>query len=70
MPWVDVDLEDFDDDEIEAEYEARGLGLTNGQKSKDDLIVAIEKIHQLRRLGKDFSHQLDALIQDALGVCV
>lgn len=28
MPYIhiDVDMEDFDDDEIEAEYKARGLG--------------------------------------------
>lgn len=70
MPYVDIDLSNYTDDEIEDEYVERGLGLSFGQKSQDELIEAIGEIHQLRRLGKDFSYQLDALIQDALGVCV
>jgi hypothetical protein len=34
--YVDVDLEDFDDDDIRDEYESRNLGGTNGYGGFDD----------------------------------
>jgi len=39
MPYihVDVDLEDFDDDEIIAEYEGRGLGDASGWDDREML---------------------------------
>ena len=65
---VDVNLEDFDDDQITEEYEARGLGLTPGQNDKDGMIEAIREIYYLRRVGKPYEHELNKLICDTLGV--
>ena len=61
---VDVDLGDFDDDDIREEYEARGLS--------DEPVMqeALTEIYQLRRLGKPFENELNKLICDALGVVI
>ncbi len=66
MPYVDIDieLEEFDDDEIIEEYELRGLG--NRQQYLDGLT----EIYQLRRLGKSFENELNKLICDNLGVVI
>lgn len=47
--YVEVDLDDFDDDEIREEYEARGLG--DGPSLSDET-ATLKQIHQLMRLGK------------------
>ena len=61
---VEVDLGDFDDDDIREEYEARGLS--------DKLVMqeALTEIYQLRRLGKSYENELNKLICDALGVVI
>ena len=51
---VDVDMSDFSDDDILEEAEIRGLNIDGG--NYDELI---EKIFQLRRLGKPFDRELD-----------
>ena len=45
---VDIDLEDFTDQELIAELEARGVGGYGGSCTDDDL----RGIHGLMRLGK------------------
>ena len=62
MPYVDIDLSDFEDDEIIEECELRGL---NGRQ---DYLDALTEIYQLRRLGKPYENELNKLICDALGV--
>jgi hypothetical protein len=61
---VDVNLEDFDDNDIIEEYELRGLGERMPVKE------SLSEIYQLRRLGKPYENELNKLICDALGVVV
>jgi hypothetical protein len=68
MPYIDIDLCDFDDDEIANEYEARGLGLTPGYSNRDSMVQAINEIYHLRRMGRPYEHELNKLICDTLGV--
>lgn len=61
---VDVNLEDFDDDDIIEEYELRGLG------ERIEMKEALNEIYHLRRLGKPYENELNKLICDALGVVI
>ena len=60
---VDVDLSDFDTEDLVEELESRGSGVImgNGQET------LLEKIYLLRREGKDYQRELDALIYSGLG---
>ena len=58
---VDVDLADFDTDDLIDELENRGHMADTSSKE------IVETIYQNRRNGKDFSHELDQLIYDVLG---
>lgn len=60
---VDVDLEDFDTDELVEELERRGSGTVDYGDGKDVLMSIYEK----RRLGKDYQADLDQLIWLGLG---
>jgi hypothetical protein len=51
---VDVDMSDFSDEDILEEVEIRGLNIDG--TNNDELI---NKIFQLRRLGKPFEQELD-----------
>ena len=51
---VDVNMEDFSDEDILEEAEIRGLNIDGGNYNE-----LIEKIFQLRRLGKPFERELD-----------
>ena len=64
---VDVDLDDFDDDDLIEELERRGKGLEIADKTGTELV---ESIHQKRRLGKNFDHELDQLIYIVTGKIV
>lgn len=46
--WVDVDLDEFDDDEIVAEYDKRGLG----GFSDDELREVVLEMYNAFYLGK------------------
>lgn len=59
---VDVDMDDFNDEDIIAEFESRGLGVAPGD-SKELLQAIFEK----RRTGQDFAQELDQLIYNTLG---
>lgn len=62
---VDVDLQDFDDRDLLDELERRGLGTdTSGETTNTELI---KEIYYKRRLGKDFSRELDELIYSVTG---
>ena len=60
---VDVDLSDFDTDDLIEELESRGAGATDYGDGKDILNAIYEK----RRLGKDYQQELDQLIWLGLG---
>ncbi len=64
---VDVDLSDFDTDDLIEELESRGKGMDIYEGLGTELIT---KIWELRRLGKDYQTELDHLIYVALGKVV
>lgn len=61
---VDVNLGDFETDDLIDELENRGHMADTGSK------VLVDTIYQKRRLGKDYQSELDALIYLVLGKCV
>lgn len=61
---VDVDLEDFDTDDLIEELESRGLGMEVSTQTGTELITAI---YQKRRLGQDYQRELDELIYLGIG---
>ena len=64
---VDVSLDDFDTDDLIDELERRGKTLEVADSSGTELV---EQIFQKRRLGKDFSRELDELIYTITGRCI
>lgn len=60
---VDVDLSEFDTDDLIEELESRGAG-TSGHEDGKDILTAI---YEKRRLGKDYQTELDQLIWIGLG---
>ena len=63
---VDVELEDFETDELVEELERRGSGTVDYGDGKE----VLEAIYQKRRLGKDYQQELDQLIWLGLGKIV
>ena len=63
---VDVDLGDFDTDDLIEELESRGSGTAEYGDGKEIL----EAIYEKRRVGKDYQHELDQLIYLGLGKIV
>jgi hypothetical protein len=63
---VDVDLSDFDTDDLIEELESRGSGVLDYGDGKDILRL----IYENRRLGKDYQTELDQLIWLGLGKVV
>ena len=61
---VDVDLDDFDDDDLIEELERRGKGFEVASETPTALV---ELIWQKRRLGQDYQKDLDELIYVTLG---
>jgi hypothetical protein len=61
---VDVELEDFDTDDLIEELEKRGKGLEVASHTGTELITAI---YQKRRLGQDYQRELDELIYVGIG---
>lgn len=64
---VDVDLDDFDDEDLIEELERRGLGLEVAGSSGTDLLTTI---YEKRRLGQDYQRELDELIYLGIGKIV
>jgi hypothetical protein len=60
---VDVDLTDFDTDDLIEELEFRGSLPVEAGDSKQ----VVEAIYQKRRLGKNYDSELDQLIYQVLG---
>jgi hypothetical protein len=60
---VDVDLSDFETDDLIEELESRGAGATDYGDGKDILMSIYEK----RRLGRDYQTELETLIYLGLG---
>ncbi|MFZ9515408.1 MAG: hypothetical protein ACO29P_09270 [Bacteroidia bacterium] len=66
--WIDVevDLEDFEDDDLIEELERRGK-YNPSYGDSDDLI---DKIYHARRQGKPYEHLLDELLYMKTGRAV
>lgn len=66
MGWttveVDVDLSDFDTEELIEELERRGKDYESFETCE-----VIRQIYELRRNGKDYQRLLDMLIYDVIG---
>lgn len=60
---VDVDLGDFETDDLIEELDSRGVGTGGFGDGKDILMSIYEK----RRLGKDYQSELEQLIWLGLG---
>ena len=63
---VEVDLDDFDTEDLIEELERRGAG---GSEFGDG-VELLETIYQKRRLGQDYQQELDKLIWTGLGKIV
>jgi hypothetical protein len=61
---VDVDLDDFDDQDLIDELERRGRGFDVAGQTPTELV---DRIHQLRRNGGDYQRELDGLIYVTIG---
>jgi hypothetical protein len=61
---VDVELADFDTDDLVEELERRGKGLAVASQSGTELLTAI---YQKRRLGQDYQRELEELIYVGIG---
>jgi len=61
---VDVELHEFDTDDLIEELEKRGKGLEVASRSGTELLNAI---YEKRRLGKDYQRELDELIYVGIG---
>ena len=64
---VDVELDDFSDEDLKEELEKRGLGAEVHATTATELITTI---YEKRRLGKDFRQELDQLIYQTMGKIV
>ena len=61
---VDVELADFDTDDLIEELESRGKGMEVASETGTELLTAI---YQKRRLGQDYQRELDELIYLGIG---
>lgn len=64
---VDVDLCDFDTDDLLEELESRGLEMNTRYVDADEVREQLEAVWQQRRKGLPFELELDQLIYTALG---
>ena len=64
---VDVELNDFDTDDLIEELEKRGKGMEVASQSGTELLTAI---YLKRRLSQDYQRELDELIYMGIGKIV
>ena len=64
---VDVELYDFETDDLVEELESRGVLPVEGDVNAKEIV---EQMYQLRRLGKPCDHLLDRLFYSVLGKIV
>jgi hypothetical protein len=64
---IDVNLDDFSDDEIADEYNERGLNESSSSDSSSHLIDAVRKIYDAKASGKNYEALLNQLIFDSIG---
>jgi len=64
---VDVDLDDFDDEDLLDEIERRGLDLDHGYTDSGEIKRLLVSIWEKKRLGQDFTRDLEDLIYYGIG---
>jgi len=67
---VEVDLEEFDTDELIEELERRGVDYNTNGVDGDEMREVLNQIWQKRRLGRDYQAELNQLIYGVLGKVV
>jgi len=63
----EVDLSDFDDDDLIEEIESRGIDLNSKYISGDEMRELLTNIWDRRRRGLDYQQELNDLIWYGLG---
>jgi len=63
---IEVDIDDFEDEDIIEEAERRGLAITGFRTSGDNKSL-LQQIFDKRRTGQNFDRELDELIYANLG---
>lgn len=64
---VEVDLSEFDTDDLIEELENRGVDYNTNGVDGDEMRAVLEQIWQRRRQGQDYQYELDQLIWGVLG---
>jgi len=64
---VEVDLTDFETEDLLDELESRGAGTMGHGTGPYDSKELVEQIWMLRRNGKDYQRQLDNLVYNVTG---
>ena len=64
---VDVDISEFDTEDLLDELESRGAGTMGHGTGPYDSKELVEQIWMLRRNGKDYQRQLDNLVYNVTG---
>ena len=67
---VEVDLSDFDTDDLVEALENRGMDFNTKYVNGEEMRFLLETIWQKRRIGQDYQRELDGLIQGVLGKVV
>lgn len=67
---VDVDLSEFDTDDLIDELESRGLDYNSNGVDGDEMRAVLEQVWRKRRQGQDYQRELDQLIWGVLGRAV
>jgi hypothetical protein len=63
--YVEIDLNDVDDDELIDEVQSRGYKVL--EDNSGEAVDALTKIYHLRRQGLPYDHLMDSYIYDVLG---
>ena len=64
---VEIDIDDFDTDELIEELERRGVDYNTNGVDGDEMRGVLEQIWLRRRQGQDYQQDLDRLIWGVLG---
>jgi len=67
---VEVDLEEFDTDELIEELERRGVDYNTNGVDGDEMREVLNQIWHKRRLDRDYQAELNQLIYGVLGKIV
>jgi hypothetical protein len=67
---VEIDIDDFDTDELIEELEKRGIDYNTNGVDGDEMRSVLEQVWLRRRQGQDYQQDLDQLIWGVLGKIV